>query len=128
MNTLRNLAKKAVAVGSGVVMLGATAVGALAQTTTATTTLDLASYPAPFVTKGTFDGLIVIGENAKAVDNLGAVEIMGGLQAASTTPVGTGSTGSSTTTTLSGDVKQIASSGDMLEIGEAIGDVVESLT
>jgi len=120
MNTLKNIAKKAVAVGSGAIMLGVTAGSALA--------LDLAEYPAPFIANGQFDGLIVVGEKAASADILGAIEIAAALQASSTTPVGSGSSGSSTTTTLSGDVKQIASSGDMLEIGEQLGSVVESLT
>ena len=126
MNTLKNLAKKAIAVGSGAMLLGVTAMGAMAQTTTATT-LDLANYPAPFIKSGQFDGLLVVGEKAKTEDVLGAIEIAAALQASSTTPV-SGGGGSGTTTTLSGDVKQVASSGDMLEIGEQLGSVVESLT
>lgn len=121
MNTLKNIAKKAVAVGSGAIMLGVTAAGAMA--------LDLAEYPSPFISKGQFDGLIVVGEKAASVDILGSIEIAASLQASATTPVGSGSSsGGSTTTTLSGDVKQVRASGDMLEIGEQLGDVVESLS
>lgn len=120
MNTLRNIAKKAVAVGSGALALGATVAGAFA--------LDLADYPAPFIQNGQFNGLIVVGGDAKSEDILGAIEIAASLQASATTPTSGSSGGSTTTTTLSGDVKQIESSGDMLEIGEQLGSVVESLT
>jgi hypothetical protein len=117
MNTLKNVVKKAIAVGSGAVMLGAT-IGAAAA-------LDLNEYPAPFVNNGQFDGLIVVGEKAASSDIIGAIDIAASLQAASVTPTGTGG---SSKTVLSGDVQQIGDSGDQLEIGEQIGAVTETLT
>lgn len=51
---------------------------------------DLASYPAPFITDGTFDGIIVVGEKAKTSDVVGAIELAASLQTAAvkTTAIG----------------------------------------
>lgn len=79
--------KKIVALTAGAAMVGATIFGAVAA--------DLSQYPAPFITDGTFDGAIVVGELAKSTDVIGSIELAAGLQAAAvkTTPVviGTGS-------------------------------------
>jgi hypothetical protein len=119
MNTLKNVVKKAVAVGSGTLMLGATIGVAFAA--------DLGEYPSPFIKNGQFDGLIVVGEKAASSDIIGAIDIAASLQAASTTPV-SGGTGGGSTTVLTGDVAQIGDSGDLLEIGEFMGAVTETLT
>lgn len=116
MNTLKNIARKAIAVGSGALMLGTT-VGFAAA-------LDLAEYPAPFVKNGQFDGLIVVGEKAATSDVIGSIDIATSLQTASTVPV----EGGSSTVTVSGDAVKIGESGDILEIGERIGVVTETLT
>ena len=57
MNAKRTM-KKILALGAGVAMVGATIMGAMA-------TYDLATYPAPFITNGVFDGEIVLGSTAK---------------------------------------------------------------
>ena len=119
MNTLRNIAKKAVAVGAGMAMLGATIGGALA--------LDLAQYPAPFVQNGLFNGMIVVGAKAATSDVIGSNDIIASLQAAAVTPVQQGAS-SSTSTVYSGDAKQIGLSSDNLEIGVPLGGVIQSLT
>jgi hypothetical protein len=114
MNTLKNVVKKAVSLGAGSLLLGTTLVAA-----------ELSQYPAPFVNNGQFDGLIVVGERAASQDIIGAIDIASSLQAASVTPVGTGG---SSKTVLTGDVVQIGQSGDILEIGEFMGDVTETLS
>ena len=79
--------KKIVALTAGAAMVGATIFGAVAA--------GLESYPAPFITDGTFSGAIVVGELAKSTDVVGSIELAAGLQAAAVkkTPVvvGTGS-------------------------------------
>src|SRR3989338_2419331 len=65
---IKRMVKRLAAVASGATMLGATAMGALAAT-------DLSSYPNQFVTDGTFNGFLVVGENAAAVDNLAMTDI-----------------------------------------------------
>lgn len=66
--------KKVAAISTGVAMLGATAMGALA--------LDLKEYPAPFVTSGAYDdsNVLVVGAIAAASDTLGMVDIATNLQ------------------------------------------------
>lgn len=66
--------KKVAAISTGVAMLGATAMGALA--------LDLKDYPAPFVTSGKYDdsNVLVVGAIAAASDTLGMVDIATNLQ------------------------------------------------
>ncbi len=65
--------RKIAAIGAGSIMLGATIMGAIAA--------DLADYPAPFVTSdGKFDGLIVVGKDAKAEDVVGATDLASSLQ------------------------------------------------
>src|SRR5512147_2284411 len=66
--------KRIVALTAGAAMVGATIFGAVAA--------DLSTYPAPFVTNGTFDGAIVVGELAKSTDVVGSIELAAGLQAA----------------------------------------------
>ena len=80
--------KKVAAISTGVAMLGATMTGAMAATT-------LADYPAPFVgANGVPDSsmLVVIGSQSQPSDNLGASDIVGGLQYAAKTPVTTAGT------------------------------------
>ncbi len=61
------MAKRLFAVSTGVVMLGATAMGAMAA--------DLSDYPNMFVEDGQFNGYFVVGENAASVDTLAIVDI-----------------------------------------------------
>jgi hypothetical protein len=97
---IKRMVKRLFAVGAGATMLGATAMGALAA--------DLGNYPNDFVTDGTFDGFMVVGENAAAVDNLAMTDI-----AASMKVVGSSAT---TTTTVAGDNWLVATSSKKLEM------------
>ena len=59
---LRKTVKKIAALGMGASMLGATVIGAMAAG-------DLAGFPTNFISAdGKFDGMFVVGKNAKAED------------------------------------------------------------
>ena len=96
--------KKVAAISTGVAMMGATLTGALAA--------DLADYPAPFVTSGTYDAsnALVVGASAAASDTLGMVDIASNLQFESKvcTPSGGGS------------VNVVGGESDDIRIGHAI--------
>ena len=64
---MKNAIKKIVAMGTGASMLGATLMGALAA--------DLSDYPAPFVSAGAADFMMVLGAGAAPADLLGAIDI-----------------------------------------------------
>ena len=109
--------KKIIAAGAmGLMMLGSTLAAAVT----------LADYPAPFVSDGTFDGLIVFGANAKAADVAASVEIaarLGG-ETTETVPV----PGATSTTTASGGAKIYQSSINQLNLEDELGDVKSSFT
>ncbi|MBI2667156.1 hypothetical protein HYX17_00110 [Candidatus Woesearchaeota archaeon] len=71
---IKRAVKKVAAISTGVAMMGATMTGALA--------LDLAEYPAPFVTDGTYSSsnALIVGAGAAASDTLGMVDIASNLQ------------------------------------------------
>ena len=103
---VRKAIQKIAAFGTGISMVGATLMGAMAA--------DLGNYPSPFVKDGQFDAVIVVGDKAAAEDVVGAVDIGASLQFALATPataVG-GSAGN-----LQGDVVEIGEPSDMLEVG-----------
>lgn len=102
---LKRMIKRLAAVGAGAAMLGATAMGALA--------VDLKDYPSFFVTDGTFDGYMVVGENAAAVDNLAMTDIAASMKYTAVAET--------TATTVSGDAWQVKSGSDVLEVGEHFG-------
>ena len=54
--------KRVIALGAGATLVGTTIMGAMAAS--------LADYPSPFVMDGKFDGMIVVGDQAKAEDAL----------------------------------------------------------
>jgi len=113
--------RKIAALGAATSMVGATVLGAAAA--------DLADYPAPFVQDGKFNGVIVLGENAKTIDVVGATSVATSLQYASTEEVNLGGApGGATSLALSGDAMEIGEPSDLLEIGEPIGDVRETVT
>ena len=68
---IKRMVKRLFAVASGAAMLGATAMGALAN--------DLNTYPDMFVTDGTFNGFFVVGENANPIDNLAMTDFVAGM-------------------------------------------------
>ncbi|MFH1649553.1 MAG: S-layer protein [Candidatus Woesearchaeota archaeon] len=116
---MKKTIKRIVALGVGATMLGATITGALAASS-------LSEYPAPFVTNGVFSGKLVVGANAASSDVIGAIDIAASLQESATVDVPTdGTTGG---TTLLGDAIEMSKSNDMLEMGEKIGSVRETLT
>jgi len=116
---VKQTAKKIVAVSASTVLAGATLMSALAAAP------DLANYPSDFIVDGEFDGKIVVGAAAASQDIIGAIDIASSLQAASTSDV---SIDGSTSTVIEGDAAKIGETSDILEIGEYVGDVVESLS
>ena len=100
---IKRMVKRLLAVGTGATMLGATAMGAMAA--------GLGSYPDMFVTDGTFNGFLVVGEAAAPIDNLAMTDIAAAMQytAASET----------TTTTLEGDTWLVGTSSKYLEMANS---------
>jgi len=112
MNT-NKLFKKITAVATGATMLGATVMGALAA--------DLSDYPDMFVDGGTFNGYIVIGDNAKSADTAAAIDITNSMFLSA-------GAGSSTVTVIEGDSWLAETSSNFLEIGEALDDIESYLS
>jgi hypothetical protein len=113
---LKNAVKKIVALGVGATMLGATILGATAA--------KLADYPSPFVVDGKFDGLMVVGDTAKTVDNIGMTEVFGSLQYANRKDFGTAVTSNAVTSISSG--KKLEKSGDHLNWGDYLYDMQDT--
>jgi hypothetical protein len=111
--------KKVVALGAGAVMVGTTIMGAMAAS--------LADYPAPFVSDGKFNGYIVVGDNAKAEDIIGATDIIASLQYQMKTS-STVSSGTGTTVVIEGDSWKAESTSKKLELGEAMNSIQTKLT
>jgi len=97
--------KKIISVLAGAVMLSSTMAFAAA-----------AAYPEPFVSGGTADGAVVYGANAALSDVSAAINLQANLQALVTT-------GSATSSTVSGTAWQVETGSDILEIGEPISSV-----
>jgi len=112
--------KKMVALGMGLTMVGATIFGASA--------INLSDWPAPFVVNGTpaSNLAIIVGDAADGSDVVGAVDIIQALQ--SQAVVKTATAGAPSQLVVEGDAVEIGSTSDLLEIGEMIGDVRETLT
>jgi hypothetical protein len=92
--------KRVAAMSTGALMLGATALGAVAAT-------DLGDYPSPFVKDGMWSGLVVVGSGANAADIVGATDIIGRLtQEAVSSVSGTG------VTTVTGGISGKATFGE----------------
>lgn len=109
-------AKRILALGTGALMLGATIMGAAAQT------WDLADYPAPFVTNGQLDDtVIVVGAAAQTSDVLGAIDIAASLQADAVSQTAVEVSTSVAPTSEEG--LKIEKSGDLFNYGEDIIDV-----
>ncbi|MDP3989675.1 MAG: hypothetical protein Q8Q01_00540 [archaeon] len=116
---VRNVVRRLGAVAATGAMVGATAMGALAA--------DLSSYPSMFVTDGTFNGFLVVGENAASVDNLAMTDIAAGMKV---------SAGSGSVTTVSGDAWMVGTSSKKLEmsntnatpVGEQIYDIEQFIS
>ena len=115
---IKRMVKRLFAVGTGVVMLGATAMGAMAA--------DLGNYPGMFVKDGVFDGYFVVGENAASVDNLAMTDIAASMKVAS---------GGTTSTSVEGDAWLVGTSAKFLEManndasaGTLTGEVFRNIT
>ena len=98
---IKRMVKRLFAVGTGVAMLGATAMGAMAA--------DLKDYPTQFATDGTFNGYFVVGEKASSTDNLAMTDI-----AASMKVVKTAAT--TAVTTVEGDAWKVATASQQFEL------------
>jgi len=114
---VKKAVKKVVAMGAGASMLGATVLGAMAA--------DLSDYPAPFVSGGQFNALIVVGANSRSIDTIGAVDIATGLQAAGS---GAATTSTSTTVAVSGESASLNSGGDKIYIADVLNEHVTTIT
>jgi hypothetical protein len=112
---IKQTIKKMSALATGVAMIGATVMGAVAY--------DLSSYPQPFVsTNGSFNGKIVVGSHGTnaagiASDMLGVADIAASLQAAAKTPVAV----SGGTVTVSNGKVQDVLVGDGLDSASGFG-------
>src|SRR3989338_11262087 len=100
---IKRMVKRLFAVGAGATMLGATAMGALAAA-------DLSNYPGMFVDGTTFNGWIVLGGNAKPIDNLAATDIAANMKV--TAPVAA----TTTTTKVEGDAWLVGTSSKKFEL------------
>ncbi|MBI4152710.1 hypothetical protein HY495_03300 [Candidatus Woesearchaeota archaeon] len=99
---VKKMVKRLFAVGTGVAMLGATAMGALAA--------DLKDYPSMFVTDGKFNGLLVVGDTASSVDNLALTDIAANMKYKKADAAAT------TTTTVTGDAWLVGTASKKLEM------------
>ena len=113
--------KKMVALGMGLTMVGATIFGASAA--------KLSDYPAPFVVNGTpaSNLAVIVGDQADGADVIGAVDIIQSLQSMAVIKSAGAGTGPSQLV-VEGDAVEIGSTSDLLEIGETLGSVRETLT
>ncbi len=98
---VKKMVKRLFAVGTGVAMLGATAMGAFAAT-------DLKDYPGMFVSEGKFNGLLVVGEKASPIDNLAMTDIAANMKYKKASD--------KTTTTVSGDAWMVGTAAKKLEM------------
>jgi hypothetical protein len=115
---LNKAIKRIIALGTGVTMVGATILGAMAAA-------DLSTYPKPFVNAGAFNALIVVGSNgAKVEDVLGSVDIATSLQYATTV---TKTLPGTTSASVSGEGAKIETSNNKLTIGESLPSVKSKL-
>ncbi len=124
MNVKKTI-KKIVALGAGATMVGATMMGAMAQSQQ---DMGLEDYPGMWMDDGQFQGKLVVGEDAATSDVLGSIDIAASLQAASTAKETVDVPGAAGKTTLQGDTAEIGEANDMLTINEPIGDVKETIT
>ena len=101
---VKRTVKRLFAVGAGVAMLGATAMGALAAA-------DLKDYPSMFVTDGKFNGFFVVGEKAASVDNLAMTDIAASMMYPKAAD--------KKTTTVSGDAWMVGTSSKFFELANS---------
>src|SRR3989344_885017 len=114
--------KKIAAVTAGIGMFGATLTGAAGASM-------LENYPEPFVTDFQMNSLLVIGAAAQTADVIGAVAVGQSLQVASSSPVtASQAPRGSGALSLSGDNFPFGDTANLLEIGERMGDVEQTVS
>ena len=104
---IKRMVKRLFAVGTGVAMIGATAMGAVAAA-------DLKDYPNFLVKDGVFDGYVVVGEKAAAIDNLAAIDITTSMKVAKAAAAD-----AKTVTTVTGDAWMVGTSSKKLELANS---------
>ncbi|MFH2028339.1 MAG: hypothetical protein ABIJ08_04335 [Nanoarchaeota archaeon] len=118
---LRKAIRKIAALGAGATMVGATIMSAMA--------LDLANYPAPFLSAGKFSGVLVVGDKAAAEDVIGVTDIATSLQYSATSA----SAGTGVSTIIDGDAWKVGSSSKKFELSENLdagnnGETITNIT
>jgi len=113
---VKNAIKRIAAISMGAVMVGTSVMSAVHAATSYT----LADFPAPFVAAGKGDFTIVVGQDAKPDDIIGAVDVGVGLQASSGGSAGQGSQ------TISGETVKIESPGNPLNLQIPAGGAEET--
>ena len=112
----KNAIKKIAALGTGVTMLGATLMGAMAA--------DLADYPNMFMKDDKFNAVVVVGDNALPIDIVGAIDMAFSLQYEATEDQEISIEGDTTVSASAG--VEVASTGDHLTLMEALSGVETS--
>ena len=97
------MVKRILTVGTVFTMLGATVMGAMAA--------DLSKYPDLLVSDGVFNGLMVVGENAAAVDNLALTDIASSMKYKKA--------GAVSTVSVEGDAWKVGTSSKFLELANS---------
>ena len=108
----KNTIKRIAAISVGALMMGTTLMSAVAAAP-----YTLADFPAPFVAAGKGDFTIVVGQDAKPDDIIGAVDVGVGLQASS------GGASGQAAGVISGETVKIEQPGDALNFGDTFEDV-----
>ncbi|MFC1749316.1 hypothetical protein ACFL2V_10970 [Pseudomonadota bacterium] len=114
----KNAIKKIAALGTGMTMVGATMMGALAA--------DLSEFPGNMMSDNAFNAVLVVGSTAAPIDIVGAIDLAFSLQA-SATDVEEISIEGTTEYTVSEGV-EIVSSGNHLNLFEEMDDVEDKFT
>ncbi len=117
---LKRAIKRIVALGTGATMVGATILGAMAQAD-----YTLADYPQPFIEDGSFNGLIVVGAEAKTEDVLGSIDIATSLQYSATVKKAVPGTG--TTIDVEGEGVKIETDSNEVAIGDSLQSIKSDL-
>ncbi len=102
---IRKAVNRIVALGTGATMVGATVLGAMAAA-------DLSQYPAPFISDGKFDAVIVLGSHhAATADVIAAMDVQAGLEVGA-------APGDGVDTVIEGDAHKISTATDRLNLYE----------
>lgn len=115
---IRQTIKKAVALGTGALMLGATLLGASAA--------NLSDYPGLFLDGGKVTAKLVVGEKAATIDVVGGIDIAADLQAAAVSKESVTVTGSGITVS-GGKTKEIVLGAALTDFGTLDDGDVASL-